>query len=349
MPSQTRTSKKAKELAGLLRGKKSMLIVMQDNPDPDAVAAAGALRQIAKGTSGVVCSLAHGGAVGRVENRALVRYLSLNLRPIGDVRAEQFDLVSMVDTQPQTGNNSLPPDIKVNAVFDHHPLRKESRSADFTDVRKAYGATSTILYEYLREFKIEVDTTLATALCYGIRSDTQELGRDSTQADIDAYVALYPLANKRALGRIQREPEPVAYYRTLSRGLTRARTYDRALVTPLGNLDCPESAAEMADLLLRCETVDWALTYGIHNGRMYLSLRTNVRGTDAGKTMASIVRGLGRGGGHESAAGGQIDVAGLDAGERQELDETLLERFLKRLDIPDRKGKSLLARGQQNG
>ena len=349
MPSQTRTSKKAKELSALLSGKKSMLIVMQDNPDPDAVAAAGALRQIAKTQAGISCSLAHGGAVGRAENRALVRYLSLNLRPISDVRAEQFDLVCMVDTQPQTGNNSLPPDIKVNAIFDHHPMRKESRPADFTDVRKAYGATSTILYEYLKEFGIEVDTALATALCYGIRSDTQDLGRDSTQADIDAYVALYPLANKRALGRIQREPEPVAYYRTLSRGLTRARIYGRALVAPLGNLDCPESAAEMADLLLRCETVDWALTYGIYKGRMYLSLRTNDRETNVGQMMVSMVRGLGRGGGHESAAGGQVDVAGLDTARRQELDDILLERFLKRLKISGRKGRSLLARGQQDG
>lgn len=349
MSTQNRTQQKVAQLLGLLQSAKTLLIVMQDNPDPDAVAAAGALRQVANQKAGVSCTIGHGGAVGRAENRALVRYLSLKLRPLEELKAEKFDLVAMVDTQPQTGNNSLAPGTKVDMVFDHHPMRKETRSARFADVRRAYGATSTVMYEYLNHLAIQPDAPLATALCYGIRSDTQDLGRDSTEADIAAYLALYPQANKRMLGRIQREPAPPAYFRTLARGLNRARVHGHCIVAPLGGVDCPESVAEMADLLLRCEGVDWTLAYGIFRKTMHLSMRTNAQGDDAGKAMASAVRGYGTGGGHESLAGGQIDVSGMDAEARKKMDAAVLRRFLGRLGVDDREGKSLLSRGPQDG
>ncbi|HRU07174.1 MAG TPA: DHH family phosphoesterase, partial [Candidatus Brocadiia bacterium] len=176
-----KTRRNVRRLRELLVGRKTMLIAMQDHPDPDAVAAAGALRAIANSVGGIACSLAHGGIIGRAENRALVRYLGLNLRPLEALAAERFDLVALVDTQPGTGNNSLAPHAKVDIIFDHHATRPASVSAPFRDIRRRYGATSTILYEYMQALGVAVDAPLATALCYGIRSDTQDLERDTTQ------------------------------------------------------------------------------------------------------------------------------------------------------------------------
>jgi len=345
MAQAIRTKRKVKRLRELLTGRKTLLIVMQDYPDPDAVAAAGALRLIANQTAGVSCSLAHGGSVGRAENRALIRYLGLNLRPVGEVAADSFDLVAMVDTQPATGNNSLAPEARVDMVFDHHPVRKATRSAAFTDVRRAYGSTSTIFHEYLQVLGLKPDIPLATAMCYGIRSDTQDLGRDSTQADIDAYVALYPQANKRMLGRIQRAPEPVTYYRTLAQGLQGARVYERCLVAPVGQVESPEIVAEIAELLMRCENVDISLARGVCQDCLHLSLRTLAADVDLGKLMRSLVRGIGSGGGHEGAAGGQIPLAGVSAADRRKIEQTLLRRLLRRLRIKERKGVSLLSGG----
>ena len=182
MKAAEKTGSKLQKLTELFTGKAYLLVVMQDTPDPDSLAAAVALRRLAKSLANLQCSLAYGGTVGRGENRALVKYLGLNLRPCDEIDYEKYDLVAMVDTQPGTGNNSLPETVTPNIVIDHHPIRRQTRTAAFTDVRSGYGAASTILVEYLIEAGITPDTPLATALLYGIRSDTQDLGREASRS-----------------------------------------------------------------------------------------------------------------------------------------------------------------------
>ena len=60
-----RSPRKARRLQEVLRDKRSLLILMQDNPDPDSIGAAAALRRIANATGDVSCSIAYGGTVGR--------------------------------------------------------------------------------------------------------------------------------------------------------------------------------------------------------------------------------------------------------------------------------------------
>ena len=114
------TQLKVKELEKILRAKKSLLILMQDNPDPDSIAAAVALRKIANSLEDCKCAIAHGGTVGRGENRALVQYLNLNMHQCNRIVYDKYDLIGMVDTQPGTGNNSLPEKIIPDIIFDHH-------------------------------------------------------------------------------------------------------------------------------------------------------------------------------------------------------------------------------------
>ena len=118
-------------------------------------------------------------------------------------------------------------------MLDHHPMKRQTRSAKFFDVRSKCGATSTILLEYLLMLNIEIDMHLATAMLYAIRSDTQDLGRDSTRADIQALTDLYAIANKRMLSQIQRGKVRRDYYRMLSDALNNAEVYDNAIVTNL--------------------------------------------------------------------------------------------------------------------
>ena len=108
MKGADKTSSKLQKLTELLTGKAYLLVVMQDSPDPDSLAAAVALRRLAKSLANLQCSIAYGGTVGRGENRALVKYLGLNLRSCDEIDYDKFDVIAMVDTQPATGNNSLP-------------------------------------------------------------------------------------------------------------------------------------------------------------------------------------------------------------------------------------------------
>ncbi len=329
MRTAEKTRSKLRKLTDLFAGKTYLLIAMQDNPDPDSLAAAVALRRLAKSAETLQCSIACGGTIGRGENRALVKYLGLNLRHYGEIDYGKYDLVAMVDTQPGTGNNSLHEGVLPDIVIDHHPIRRRTRTVAFTDVRGGYGATSTILVEYLIEAGITPDTPLATALLYGIRSDTQDLGREASRFDIEAIEFLYPFVNNRMLGAIQRGKVSREYYQMLANALCNARVQGRAIVTELGDIDNPDMVAEVADLLLREDETTWTLCTGRWNGKLLISLRTSDESNLAGKVMKHLVRRRGTGGGHQTYAGGQIPFAQGTKSECEEIEKRVQERFLR--------------------
>jgi nanoRNase/pAp phosphatase (c-di-AMP/oligoRNAs hydrolase) len=338
--SKSRLSK----LSAVLDGAKSMLIIVQNSPDPDAIAAAAALREIANGLHGISCSIAYSGAVGRAENQALLRYLGLKTRALDDLEIDRFDRVGMVDAQPGAGNVNFETSTRLDVVIDHHPIRRETRSARFTDVRSRYGATSTILYEYLKEAGIEIPTPLATALVYGIRSDTQDLGRESTRADIEAFLDLYPSANAKVLGRIVSSPLPRSYFSKLRLAISNATIYGDRIVSYLGKLDSQEMVAEAADLLLRVEEMRWSMCLGVIDGWLHLSIRSIDRDPPhAGKVARNLGGRRGFGGGHHSLAAAQIPLPVEITGGKQikRIVRGLTKRFLRATGSADDEGVPL--------
>ncbi len=338
------TRQKLRKLKKVIEGMRALLIVMQDNPDPDAIASAMALREIGNRCSAVKTTVSYGGRIGRAENRELVHYVRLRLHEFDKVKLTNYDLVALVDTQPGTGNNPLPPESLVDIVIDHHPFREQTRQAAFTDIRSQYAATSTILWEYLCAADIVPDIPLATALLYGILSDTQDFGRKSDGADIEAVEALYPLANKRMLGQIQRGRVPTEYYQMLGTALSNAKLYGRCAISALGPVDNPDMIGEVADLLLRHEDVTWSMCYGFHGSKALISLRTQDPVRKAEDIICRIVDGLGTGGGHPTMAGGQIPLHGVTnlALQQNHLDRIIPRRFLKALKVRGRKAKRLI-------
>lgn len=317
--------------------------MLQNNPDPDAIAAAAALRAMANALFEISCSIAHGGTVGRTENQALLRYLGLNTRPVEVLDPGRFDRLAMVDAQPGAGNVTFNPAIRLDIIIDHHPIRRESRSARFTDIRSRFGATSTILHEYLTTAGIPIDPPLATALVYGIRSDTQDLGRETTRADVEAFLDLYPLANPRALGRIVSAPLPPLYFAKLRRALDNALVYGPRVVTYLGELESPEFIAEAADLLLRVEGASWAMCAGLINGWLHLSLRGNDRERHAGHIARNLGGRRGFGGGHQALAAAQIPLTPeqLQPGQVRRVVRAVIKRFLRATGSPRDPGRPL--------
>jgi nanoRNase/pAp phosphatase (c-di-AMP/oligoRNAs hydrolase) len=342
MKSTAKTRLRVQKLSQFLAGRSSLLIVMQDNPDPDAIAAAVALRKLANTLAGIQCSIAHGGTVGRGENRALVRYLSLNLRQCNEIEFDKFDLTAMVDTQPGAGNNSFPPDRAPDIVFDHHPMRRATRRSQFTDIRSGYGATATILFEYLMQAGITPDVPLATALLYAIRSDTQDLGRQATRRDIRAIGALYSLSNQRMLSEIQRGEVQRGYYRLLTHALQNAKVHGNCIITDLGEVEIPDMIGEVADLLLRDEGIYWTLCYGLFQGKLLLSIRTSQTEVSADKIIRSIVARRGTGGGHASMAGGQIVLKTGNKAEVARIEKIIRQRFLSLLGAGEQPGEKLV-------
>jgi nanoRNase/pAp phosphatase (c-di-AMP/oligoRNAs hydrolase) len=271
-----------------------------------------------------------------------VRYLGLNLRPCAEIEFERFDCVAMVDAQPGTGNTSLPPGMVPDVVIDHHPMRPATRAVQFIDIRSKYGSTSTILLEYLVQAWIETDIQLATALFYGIRSDTQDLGRQATRQDTEAIAYLFPIANKRMLSEIQRGEVPQAYFQMLDEALRNARKYEHAIITDLGQIDNPDMIAEVADLLLREEETYWTLCHGISGGKLFISVRTMKEEARADKIIRRVVARKGTGGGHPAYAGGQIPLKRGTKAECEALIRLVQRRFLKAIGADTKHWQKLI-------
>src|SRR5262245_18656504 len=251
-----------------------LVILPHDNPDPDALASAAAIKYLAHNFLEKDAQILLGGIVGRAENRAMLTYLNINLVPVGDVTLDDDTNVVLVDTQPGRSNNSLPDDVVPRAVIDHHPAYARYPHVPFLDLRDQYGATSTIVTEYLRESKLVPEAKIATALFYGITAETQDLGREATSADIEAAHFLFPYANKRRLAKIENARVPREYFRIFRDGIDNATLYDKVIVSMLGEVKYPDMVAEAADFLLRLDQAEWAAAIGVFGDAVHCSLRT---------------------------------------------------------------------------
>jgi nanoRNase/pAp phosphatase (c-di-AMP/oligoRNAs hydrolase) len=322
-----------------------LVVLPHDNPDPDALASAAAIRWLAGEVLRKEAHIALGGIVGRAENRAMITYLNIPLVPVSEVRFGGETGVVLVDTQPGRSNNSLPADVTPIGVIDHHPAYGVYPGVAFQDLRDQYGATSTILTEYLRESKLVPDGKIATALFYGITAETQDLGREATAADIEAAHFLYPYANKRRLAKIENARVPREYFRVFREGIERATLYgDRVVVSMLGEVQYPDMVAELADFLLRLDQAEWAAAIGTFGSCLHCSLRTTDREVNAGDVLQRVL-GSKVAGGHDMIAGGRLHV-GEDPAAHERAAAMVRDRLLGVLGVEAASGQPLVNGGR---
>jgi nanoRNase/pAp phosphatase (c-di-AMP/oligoRNAs hydrolase) len=326
------------------------LVLTHDNPDPDALASAHILAQLLSRAFKQSATAAYGGIIGRAENREMVRALRLPFVHVRTLDLREYDHFALVDTQPRTGNNQLPPRVVPDVVIDHHPMRKPTAATPYHDVRPAYGATATILAEYLLSSGIRSTHAVATALVYAIRSETQDFAREYAGHDKEIYDIFFPQANHRLLARIQTPRLPFTYFSNLHEALESLESVDTLVVSHLGAVEQPDIIPEIADLLLRMEGKTWSLATGLYNDRIYLSIRTTNPRADAGTLMRRLLGRRGKGGGHGRTAGGWIDVGRVPPGERRAVQREVAARLAGELKKePGKMVKVALETGRGNG
>jgi len=322
-------SEKLDRLVAFAKGRHRALVLTHDNPDPDSLASGVALAWLLGELAGVEAQVAYGGIVGRAENRALIQELKLPVVPISRVVFDDYDMICMVDTQPDQGNHSLPRRHFPDVVIDHHPLRPDSRLAHIADVGGPIGATSTVVVEYLRASHLEVPPAIATALFYGIKADTRDLGRHTTPQDIEAYLWLFPRADKDAMGRIEHPPLSLDYFNLSRTAIDQAEVHGHAVVLPLGELYAPDMVAEVAERFLYLEGMRWSLAFGSFEGDLYYSVRTTNRRANAGKLIREVIEPHGgSAGGHGTMAGARLPTRGLSAAAVKRLAGRVVRDFL---------------------
>jgi nanoRNase/pAp phosphatase (c-di-AMP/oligoRNAs hydrolase) len=210
-------------------------------------------------------------------------------------------------------------------------VRKATLAAPFLDIRPTYGATATVLGEYLLAAGIRPTHAMATALIYAIRSETQDFSREFTGPDKAIYDLFFPLANHVLLARIQNPRLPLSYFGDLHTALERLETVDSLILSHLDEVGQPDIVPELADLLLRMEGKTWSLCTGYYGDRLYLSIRTTNPRADGGALMRRLIGRRGKGGGHGRTAGGWIDASRLAAGERARLQTAIAAKLATEL------------------
>lgn len=289
---------KVERIRSLFREKDKIHILLQHDPDPDAIGSALALRELL-GRNRATTPIVTFGEVTRPENVAMIRLLDIQIDRItyDDLHRDGARL-ALVDVQPPYFGVSLG---KVDLVVDHHPKRIPF-TARFTDLRPHYGATSTIFTEYLRAAGMEPSQRLATALLYGIKSDTLFLDRGSHIADLEAFTFLYLFASRAMITRMERPELPRADLEALGRALSRLQLDDGVAVIHMGEVKREDVIPQMAEFCLQIEGVEWGVVSGLCGNRVVISVRNVGYVKSAGDIMKRLFDEIGSAGGHRAMA-----------------------------------------------
>jgi nanoRNase/pAp phosphatase (c-di-AMP/oligoRNAs hydrolase) len=310
-----------------------LLILTHDFPDPDALASAYALQHLAQTVFGINARIACEGAIGRTENRNMVRLLGIPVRRYRKSWLKQFPAVALVDTQPAFENNPFPRNRHATMVIDQHGSVTPP-DAEFVAIDPECGATCVIIAQALLAGGIDIPTRVATALAYGILTDTLDLYRAHRPDVVQTYLQVLQKADMRTLARIQNPTRSRRFFATLGKGITGARLYRKLLISHLGPVETPDLVSQVAEFLLAYENIRWCLVTGRYRGRLHASLRCSRVDVQAGEVLRAGFSNPRDAGGHGAIAGGSCRV-GPEASDEtwHEREELLVSRVLKRLRI----------------
>jgi hypothetical protein len=175
-----------------------VLIMLHNDPDPDAMASGLALRNVLRRTKTTAIIGAIQG-ITRPENLRMVNLLDIHVEAITQDSLKEYDRIAMVDVQPHYFGDAFH---RVDLVIDHHP-EQPGYSAVFKDIRSDFGSTSTILTEHLRAVDANISERTATAMLYAIKSDTLFFNRQANRVDLEAFSYLYPLADAAMIRKME--------------------------------------------------------------------------------------------------------------------------------------------------
>ena len=289
-----------------------LLVLIYQNPDPDALGAAIALCRLV-GRSAGKCTIAYTGEIGRLENAAIIKILRIPAVPFEKSMLRSHDIFAVVDAQPTFFKDD--PDVaglRFNIVIDHHP-RQKGYSADFIDVRPSYGSTSTIMTEYIHQSKVKMTTSIATALYSGLEKDTRSLQRVATDADITAFRYLRPRANMNIVRKVEQSHFPLRALGYFGTAIVNKHVVGEVIYAHLGMVEVSDVCVQVADFFMAIYEIGWVIISGISDGTLVVVFRSDGYKKDAGRLASEVFGEVGSAGGHRTMARAEIPLSKLQA------------------------------------
>ena len=280
-----------------------VLILLHNDPDPDALASGLALRNLLRRTKTTAIIGAVQG-VTRPENLRMANMLDIHVEQITTGALEDFERVATVDVQPHYFGGRL---TRADLVIDHHP-EQPGYSAVFKDIRADYGSTSTILTEHLRAVDVNISERTATAMLYAIKSDTLFFARHTNRVDLEAFTFLYPLADAALIRKMEGAEitlERMGYVTRASQiGILREQVFSAFI----GEAPREDFIPYTADFFLQLEDVKWTIVAGIVGEVFIVSVRNLGYSRNAGEFVKRWFGDIGSAGGHRAMAKAVVPV-----------------------------------------
>lgn len=297
--------------------------------DPDAIASAIAVKRLLwRKTANVTISNVN--EIKRPDNLAMIRLVGAQLIPYKEVDPARFNRVVMVDAQPDHHDdlNGLVPQV----IIDHHPMSFKE-NYPFVDIRPNYGATASILTEYLRASKIKLSVKLATSLYIAIKTDTSNFERKTVVEDLNAFQYVFHYANTAMANRIEKAEMRVEFLKFFKRAIEERRMRKGRAFVHLGRVIHPDVCVQVADFFLRVNTINWSIVSGLHQRKLVIIFRNDGIRKNAGKLAKESFGRWGSAGGHNSAARAELPLDAIegmvDRNDRKKTAQWIMRQMTK--------------------
>src|SRR3954463_6941875 len=274
-----------------------VLILLHNDPDPDALASGLALRNLLRRTKTTAIIGAVQG-VTRPENLRMANMLDIHVEHVTPASFHEFERIATVDVQPHYFGGMLD---RVDLVVDHHP-EQTGYSAVFKDIRADYGSTSTILTEHLRAVDVNISERTATAMLYAIKSDTLFFARHTNRVDLEAFTFLYPLADAALIRKMEGAEITLERLDYVTRASQGGGMRDQGFCAFIGEAPREDFIPYTADFFLQLEDVKWTIVAGVVNGCFIVSVRNLGYSRNAGEFVKRWFADIGSAGGHRAMA-----------------------------------------------
>ena len=280
-----------------------VLILLHNDPDPDALASGLALRNLLRRTKTTAIIGAMQG-VTRPENLRMANMLDIHVEQVTTALFHDFERIATVDVQPHYFGGQLD---RADLVIDHHP-EQPGYSAVFKDIRADYGSTSTILTEHLRAVDVNISERTATAMLYAIKSDTLFFARHTNRVDLEAFTFLYPLADAALIRKMEGAEITLERLMYVTRASESGIMKDQVFSAFVGEAPREDFITYTADFFLQLEDVKWTIIAGIVNGSLIVSVRNLGYSRNAGEFVKRWFGQIGSAGGHRAMAKAVVPI-----------------------------------------
>ncbi|MBI5556350.1 MAG: phosphoethanolamine methyltransferase [Deltaproteobacteria bacterium] len=282
-----------------------VLIVI--SADPDSLAGGMAVKRLLRYRVKSV-TIGYLNEIRRLSNLSMLELLKIPAERMKVLKTDKFNKYLIVDSQPL--HNPGFEEISYSAVIDHHPVT-QGWQATYVDIRPEYGATASMMVEYLRAAEIKPSVALATALFYAIKVDTQNFEKKCQLADAISFRYLFNIANQNLVRKIElselRKSE-LNYFKT---AFSEMKISKNRLYAHVGRVRTPDVLVIIADFFKRVHEVSWVFVSGIHGEKLVVIFRCDGYKKNAGILAAKTFGQIGAAGGHRESARAEVPLKNL--------------------------------------